>query len=254
MKKYSVLFVLLLIGCTIQLGFAQDKQKMEPKETEDWSRKPNVVVPGKKAKAPSDAIVLFDRKNLDQWEKAGEAGAPAEWKIKGRKIRVKQGAGSIQTKQHFGNCQLHVEWRTPKKDVKDGKTSQGNGNSGVFFMDRYEVQVLNSFENETYYNGMAGSVYKQHIPLVNPTVPAGKWQVYDIIFTAPRFNADETLKKAAYVTVFLNGVLVQNHVKLHGPTEFIGHPVYKYHAPKGPIQLQNHNNEVSYRNIWIREL
>lgn len=250
--SHKVLISLLFCAFTLS-SVAQKKNKMKPQETEDWSRKPAAVVPGKKSKAPSDAIVLFDGKNLDNWKRRGKE-TPAGWKVKGKTVTVVPKSGAIETKQSFGDCQLHIEWKSPTKDVKAGKKGQGCGNSGIFLMGRYEVQVLNSFENETYYNGMAGSVYKQHIPLVNPTIAPGKWQAYDIIFTAPKFNADKSLKTPAYLTVFLNGVLVQNHVELKGPTEYIGYPSYKYHGAKVPLFLQDHSNEVSYRNIWIREL
>ncbi len=250
--NHKVLISIFLCVFTLS-AVAQKKNKMKPQETEDWSRKPEAVIPGKKSKAPSDAIVLFDGKNLDKWQKKGK-DMPAAWKVKGKSFTVVPKSGAIETKQSFGDCQLHIEWNSPTKDVKAGKKGQGCGNSGIFLMGRYEVQVLNSFENETYYNGMAGSVYKQHIPLVNPTIAPGKWQAYDIIFTAPKFNADKSLKSPAYLTVFLNGVLVQNHVELKGPTEYIGHPSYKYHDAKVPLFLQDHSNEVSYRNIWIREL
>ncbi len=254
MKRKFVILSIALFGMTTLGVYAQKDKKMEPKETEDWSRKPEVVKPGKRAKAPSDAIVLFDgKKSVDNWIKAGSDGEPIGWKVKCKSMQVVFKAGGIETKQHFGDCQLHVEWQSPKKDVKAGKKGQGCGNSGIFLMDRYEVQVLNNFDNETYYNGMAGSIYKQHIPLVNPAIKPGKWQSYDIYFTAPRFNENKSLKTPAYVTVVLNGVLVQNHVELQGPTEFIGYPSYKAHG-MAPLQLQNHNNEVKYRNIWIREL
>ena len=251
----SLLTLPLMLFAMMGQGIYAQTSNDSPTLTEDWSRKPEVVSPGKKPTAPpSDAIVLFDGGNLDQWEKEGSENEPAKWKVKRNYMQVTIDAGGIQTRQKFGDCQLHVEWKTPADDVKEGKKGQGAGNSGIFLMNRYEVQVLNSFENETYYNGMAGSIYKQHIPLVNPTLPPGKWQVYDIIFKAPRFNSDKTLKTPAYVTVILNGVLVQNHVEIKGPTVFKGKPSYSFHAEKEPLQLQNHNNKVSYRNIWIREL
>ena len=250
MKITFLILSLLFIGEAS--SFAQDN-KIDPKKTEDWSRKPAVITPGKKSSAPSDAIVLFNGKNLDNWKKQGSE-KPAGWKTKGKAMQVVPKSGGIETKQKFGDCQLHIEWMSPIKDVKAGKKGQQCGNSGIFLMDRYEVQVLNSFENETYYNGMASSIYKQHIPLVNATVAPGKWQAYDIIFTAPRFNPDKSLKTPGYVTVILNGVLVQNHVEIKGPTVYRGQPSYKYHEAKAPISLQDHSNEVSYRNIWIREL
>jgi len=157
----------------------------------------------------------------------------------------------MKTKQNFGDCQLHIEWRTPIDTA--GMEGQARGNSGVFFMEQYEVQVLDNYKNPTYTNGQAASVYKQHVPLVNACRPPGEWQSYDIIFKAPRFNDDGTVKSKAYVTVIHNGVLVQNHVEIQGPTAWIGHPPYKKHG-KLPISLQDHGNQIAYRNIWIREL
>lgn len=246
MKQIIGLLILLLGSQSI---FSQ--AKMKPKDTEDWSRKPEVVTPAssKKMKAPADAIVLYSgKKDADKWQQVG--GNPLAWKT-GTAMTAIKGAGSIETKQGFGDVQLHVEWRTPKKVVGDG---QGRGNSGVFLMGLYEVQVLDSYNNETYYNGQAGSIYKQHIPLANASKEPGKWQTYDIFFKAPRFNDDKSLKSPAYITVLHNGILIQNNVKLYGPTEYIGIPKYKYHADKLPIQLQDHSNPTSFRNIWLREL
>ncbi|MFN8209869.1 MAG: DUF1080 domain-containing protein [Bacteroidales bacterium] len=221
----------------------------KPEETEDWSRKPLMVTPGKNNLPPSDAIVLYSgSQDLDKWQEA--KGKPARW-IANDSLTVAPMTGSIETKQGFGDCQLHIEWRTPSEVKGNG---QGRGNSGVFLMGKYEVQVLDSWENETYNNGQAGSIYKQYIPLVNASTAPGTWQAYDIIFTAPRFKADSTLQAPGFITVLHNGVLIQNHVELKGPTEYIGKPVYKYHDAKLPLGLQNHGNPVSYRNIWIREL
>ncbi len=221
----------------------------KPEETEDWSRKPAVITPGEETKPPSDAIVLYGSKeDLDQWE--SERGGPPGWKA-GEALTVEAKSGGIQTKKAFGDVQLHVEWRAPS-EVK-GK-GQGRGNSGIFLMGKYEVQVLDSYENETYYNGQAGSIYKQHIPLVNASRPPGEWQTYDIIFTAPRFHEDGSLSSPAFMTVLHNGVLIQHHAELLGPTVFIGKPKYKAHEEKLPLSLQDHNNPVSFRNIWIREL
>ena len=241
MKKIFLIFSLLI--CITSL-YCQ-----KPEDTEDWSRKPLIVIPGKNNIPPSDAIVLYgSARDSINWEEANKT--PCRWKADDS-LTITKNSGSIQTKLSFGNVQLHVEWRTP---AEVSGTGQGRGNSGVFLMTKYEVQILDSYENETYYNGMAGSVYKQHIPLVNASTGPGTWQTYDMIFTAPVFNEDQTLKTPAYITVFQNGVLIQNHVELKGPMEYIGQPVYKYHESKLPLMLQNHGNPVSYRNIWVREL
>ncbi|WP_417374998.1 3-keto-disaccharide hydrolase [Gimesia maris] len=192
---------------------------------------------------PSDAIVLFDGKNLDKWKNGDQ------WKIKdGYAITTKK---DIETKQSFGDCQLHIEWATPKK--VEGK-GQGRGNSGVFLMGKYEVQILDSYENKTYFDGQAGSIYKQYPPLVNACRKPGEWQTYDIIFTAPRFNEYGQLVKPAYVTVIQNGVVVQNHTELQGATFYHQPPFYTAHEEKLPIQLQFHRNDTQFRNIWVREL
>jgi hypothetical protein len=166
-------------------------------------------------------------------------------------MTVVKKTGNILTKQGFGDCQLHIEWRTPAEVVGE---SQGRGNSGIFLQSRYELQVLDSYNNRTYSNGQAGSLYKQAIPLVNACRKPGEWQAYDAIYTAPRFAEDGTVQRPAFITVLQNGVLVQNHFELKGPTEYIGQPKYKKHNPKEPLMLQDHGNPVSYRNIWIREL
>ena len=243
-KTGSKLILLTLLFFSIYvIGYAQ-----EAKDTEDWSKKPSTITPGKKNKPPSDAIVLFNGKDFSNWT---SAKGPVQWKKKSGAMEVVKGTGSIQTKESFGDLQLHIEWRSPKKVTGDG---QGRGNSGIFLMGLYEVQVLDSYENETYYNGQAGSIYKQHIPLVNICKPPGKWQAYDIIFSAPVFNQDKSLKTPGFVTVIHNGVLIQNRVELKGPTRFVGIPEYQYHENKLPIMLQDHGNPVRYRNIWVREL
>ncbi|MSU64789.1 MAG: DUF1080 domain-containing protein [Opitutus sp.] len=198
---------------------------------------------------PSDAIILFDGKNLDAWESV--KGGPAPWKLENGAMVVAAKTGYIRTKAAFGSIQLHLEFRTPAEVKGD---SQGRGNSGVFFMERYEVQVLDSYNNPTYVNGQVGAVYKQHIPLVNPSRPPGEWQTYDIVFIAPRFGANGVIDVPARITVFLNGVLVQHDVEVKGPTENRGYPAYKPHTARLPISLQDHTNPIAFRNIWAREI
>ncbi len=238
--------ILLLVFLSFIMNHL-DGQK--PEETEDWSREPEVVTPGKGTQAPSDAIVLYDDPT-DTVNWVDVNGEPITWKVEDV-LSVVPHSGDIQTKQSFGDVQLHVEWRTP--EVIEGK-GQERGNSGIYLMGLYEVQVLDSYENETYYNGQAGSIYKQHIPLVNACRPPGEWQIFDIFFTAPRFSEDGSIDTPAYITVVHNGVLIQNHVEIQGPTVYTGRPRYWKHAEKLPLILQDHSNPVSYRNIWIREL
>ncbi|AKD02093.1 DUF1080 domain-containing protein [Pontibacter korlensis] len=222
--------------------------KMVPEMTEFWEPEPRVVTPGTNITAPpSDAIVLFDGKNLSEW-KAKSGGTEATWPVKNGEFTV--GKGDISTKREFGDFQLHIEWSAPDKVEGQG---QGRGNSGIFLQDRYEVQVLDSYNNRTYSNGQAASVYKQHRPLVNAMRKPTEWNVYDVIYTAPRFKEDGSVFTPARVTVLHNGVLVQNNVEVKGPTEYIGLPAYKAHG-KAPITLQDHGNPVAFRNIWIREL
>ncbi|MCK5067576.1 MAG: DUF1080 domain-containing protein [Bacteroidales bacterium] len=238
-----------IINFMILAGMVLNIQAQKPEETEDWSRKPALVTPGKGTLPPSDAIVLYGGAgDLDKWE--SEKEGPAKWTA-GEELTVARRTGGIKTKQEFGDMQLHIEWRSPAEVKGDG---QGRGNSGIFLMGKYEVQVLDSYNNETYYNGQAGSIYKQTIPLVNACLPPGEWQAYDIIFKAPVFNEDGSKKCSGYVTVIHNGVLIQNHVEIKGTTEFIGKPKNDPHPAKLPIHLQDHGNPVSYRNIWVREL
>jgi len=242
MKKITLLLVAIIISAGLKA------QITDPKATEVWEPVPRKVDPGSSEKAPSDAIVLFDGSNLNEWQ--SKDGSAAGWEIKDGAATVVKGTGDIFTKRQFGDVQLHLEWRSPSEIVGDG---QGRGNSGVFFQGRYEVQVLDSYESKTYPNGQAGAIYKQHMPLVNATRAPGEWQTYDIIFTAPVFNKDGIKVKSAYITVIHNGVLIQNHVEVKGSTEYIGLPKNIAHG-KGSIQLQDHSNPVSYRNIWVREL
>lgn len=239
----------MLSICTAP-AFAQQTQG-DPKKTEVWEPVPAMVAPGKTpTAAPADAIVLFDGKNLNQWQ--AKKGGVAKWKLEtDGAMTVVKGTGDIMTKQGFGSCQLHIEWRTPAKVESEG---QGRGNSGIFLMGRYELQILDSYNNRTYSNGQAGSLYKQHIPLVNASKKPGEWQVYDVVFTAPTFFSDGNMATPARFTVFHNGVLIQNNVELRGNTVYIGQPFYEAHSNKEPIILQDHGNPVSFRNIWIREL
>ncbi len=222
----------------------------DPKTTEIWTPEPKVITPGKAAsEAPSDAIILFNGTSASAWQHKN--AADAKWLVADNVLTAKAGTGDIQTKQKFGDCQLHIEWRTPAEVKGEG---QGRGNSGIFLMGLYEVQILDNYNNKTYPNGQAGSIYKQHIPLVNACKPPGEWQSYDIIFTAPRFSDKGTLLEPARVTVIHNGVLVQNNVTIWGSTQYIGLPTYVKHGAKESIALQDHGNPTSFRNIWIREL
>ena len=211
---------------------------------------PRVVAPGP-ARAmvppPADAVVLFDGRDLTGWTGKGDKAA---WTLAGGVMEV-NGTGAIETREHFGSCQLHIEWATPAIVKGDG---QGRGNSGVFLMGRYEVQVLDSYENQTYPDGQAAAIYGQQPPMVNASRPPGEWQTYDIIFRAPTFAADGSLEEAARITVFHNGVLVQDHVRVLGATTHRALPKYKSHGPSGPLRLQDHGNPVRFRNIWMRPL
>jgi hypothetical protein len=210
---------------------------------------PPVVKPAaedKPGQPPADAVILFDGKDLAQWK--GKDG-PAKWTVKDG-VFITSGTGNIETVQQFGDFQLHIEWATPAPPKGN---SQDRGNSGVFLMNRYEIQVLDCFENPTYADGTAGAVYGQYPPLANVSRPPGQWQTYDIVFTAPRFK-DGAVETPAYVTLFWNGVLVQNHVAVMGSTGHKILPKYTPHGPKGPIGLQDHGNPVRFRNVWVREL
>ncbi len=219
---------------------------------------PKIVDPGTGSTAdepgrpPSDAVVLFDGKSLAAWRSSN--GGPAGWKVGNGYFEVPAagtpGGGPIQTAAEFGSCQLHVEFATPKEVKGEG---QGRGNSGVFLFNRYEIQVLDSFENKTYPDGQASSIYGQYPPLVNASRRPGEWQAYDIVFTAPRFEGDKLIAPA-YATVLHNGVVVHNHVEVLGPMSHRQSPKYVPHGPKGPISLQDHSNPIRYRNIWVREL
>lgn len=232
----------------------------DPKETEVWQPEPRIVTPGLTAEdAPSDAIVLFNGKNLKEWVSVKDTSKAAQWTVLNGAVTVKKGTGNIQTKRKFMDYQLHIEWRIPKVISGSG---QARGNSGVFLASTgggdtgYEIQVLDCYKNKTYVNGQTASIYKQSIPLVNACKKPGDWQTYDIIWTAPRFNDDSTLKSPARITAFHNGVLVQNNVEIQGVTMYIGKPAYKAHGASA-IKLQDHGDPsepISFRNIWVREL
>ena len=226
---------------------------MRPGMSEYWTPQPKVVTPGdiKTNTAPSDAIVLFDGKDLSAWMNPN--GEKAEWTVKNGVMTVDKSKGDIVTRQKFGSYQLHLEWCVPEGITGE---SQSRGNSGVYMQDMYEVQILDCFENETYVNGQSASIYKQQAPLVNAMRQPGEWNTYDIVYTAPVFKKDGTYLYYPRVTVFHNGVLVQNNVEILGTTEYIGLPRKEQHAA-GPIRLQSHGDPsapISFRNIWIREL
>ena len=233
--------------------------KPKPQETEVWQPVPKVVTPGAGCgAAPSDAIILFDGKNLDEWVSAQDH-SPAQWIVADDVLTVNKKTGNIETRRSFKNYQLHLEWKIPENIAGSG---QERGNSGLFLASTgtgdagYELQILDSYKNETYVNGMAASIYKQAIPLVNASRRPGEWQSYDVVWTAPVFNADGSVKTPAYATVFFNSVLVQNHFALKGQTLNAGQPFYKKYD-RAPIKLQAHSDKsepISFRNIWVREL
>ena len=258
--KRSIKFVLasLIIISFNQFAKAQGG---DPKLTEVYTPVPPVVTPGKtNTDAPSDAVILFDGKNLDSWVSANDSSVPAKWDVAKGIMTVSKTTGNIRTKQSFLDYQLHIEWRIPENITGEG---QARGNSGVFLAstgkgdDGYELQVLDNYKNETYTNGQAGAIYKQAVPLANANKKPGDWQTYDVIWNAPRFNDDGSLKTPAHVTVIFNGVLVENNFEVLGPTQYIGKPGYrKPHGPC-PIKLQAHGDKsepISYRNIWIRPI
>jgi hypothetical protein len=237
--KFSVVFIITMLASGIVFSQEQKNQI-----------NPTVIKPGKWNEPPSDAVILFDRGNLDKFSSAKE-NKTVPWKVRGAVFAVVPGTGSIQTKQDFGDIQLHIEFKIPRTAKK--KEGQKSGNSGIYLMGKYEVQVLNSFEKETYPKGQAGAVYEQYAPLVNASLKPGKWQVYDIVFKAPEYGNNGGLIKPPCLTVFHNGVLIQNHVEVLGPTTSYNTELPEK-AEKGPLMLQEHNNAVSFRNIWVRKL
>lgn len=229
---------------------AQQGYEPTPGEIPPPAEAAPVVTPGEGTAPPSDAIVLFDGKDLSNWVSEKGDGAPG-WKVEDGYMEVVKGTGGIVTKQGFGDCQLHLEWATPAEVTGE---SQGRGNSGMFLQGLYEVQVLDAYQNETYFHGTAGSVYKQYAPLVNVARKPGEWQTYDIIFRAPQFDSSGAVTTPAFITVLWNGVLVQDHVEVKGTTTHEGAPSYEAHDAERPLLLQDHGNPVRFRNIWIRKL
>lgn len=255
MNKSAVLLLALVAISYASFG----QQTMKPEETEFYSPVPPVVTPGATfGDAPSDAIILFDGKNLNQWINTKDSSA-AKWKLEDGAMTVDKSVGDIQTRSTFTDYQLHIEYRIPSNITGAG---QARGNSGIFLAalpwgaGGYELQVLDNYKNTTYVNGQVGSIYKQAVPLANACRKPGEWQTYDVIWTAPKWNDNGTLKSLARVTVIHNGVLVQNNVTLLGDTPYIGMPSYRKHGP-APIKLQSHGDKsepISYRNIWLRQL
>jgi hypothetical protein len=231
-----------------------------PEDTEIWTPVPPVVTPPPAVDTPppADAVVLFDGANLDQWVKAG-TNIPATWTVVDGTMKVNKRGGNIETRRRFKDYKLHLEYRIPEDITGSG---QARGNSGVFLASTgkgdagYELQILDSYNNKTYVNGMAGSIYKQSIPLANACRKPGEWQTYDVTWTAPRFKADGSLESPAYATVIFNGILVDDHFELKGQTVYVGTPVYKP-FDTAPIKLQAHGDgsaPISFRNIWVQEL
>ena len=262
-KSQIVAALSSVIACTAAPSFsASQPTSTNPYEARlmTWPQhsmdrpKPPVVSTGTLAgpvAPPSDAIVLFDGRDLSKWSSTGVNAGPPAWKIEGGYMEVAANTGDIETKAGFGDVQLHVEWMSPSPPEGEG---QDRGNSGVFLMKMYELQVLDSYENVTYADGQAGAVFGQYPPLVNSSRPPGQWQTYDIVFRRPRFAANGSLQSPARMTVLYNGVLVQDDVTLTGPTGFQRRPAYARHADRLPIRLQDHRHPVRFRNIWLRDL
>ena len=254
----SVLVVAFIASAAAAQGVGYDdgpKLPDQPWRVHDINRpNPPIVDPGpapeKPAPVPSDAIILFDGSNLDAWQHA-KGRTPAWDLLENDIMQVKPGTGDLMTRQNFGDVQFHIEWATPEK--VEGQ-SQQRGNSGVFFLGRYEIQILDSYDNKSYADGQAAALYGQHPPLVNASRPPGQWQTFDIIFQAPRFDDDGNLERPAFVTVFHNGVLVHNHQPMLGATRHRAVATYAAHEPTGPIKLQDHGNTMRFRNIWVRPL
>jgi hypothetical protein len=244
-----LLTLLLALISFVLVAQQTPRETLDPKVTEIWEPRVAKVTPGANTgDSPSDAIILFGGKDLIEWTSLD--GSAAKWEVKDGSFTVTPGGGDIKSKRTFGDIQLHIEWRAPSVVKGEG---QGRGNSGIFLQERYELQVLDSYESQTYSNGQAGAIYKQTMPMANANRKPGEWQAYDIVYTAPRFSENGRVIVPAYITVFHNGVIVQNHTQIQGPTEYKGLPVYIQHG-KASLKLQDHGDLVSYRNIWVREL
>ena len=247
MVSRAQLFALAAVTLFATVASAQEPQPQPfpPPKTE-----PAIVTPGRSnSEPPSDAIVLFNGRDLLRWRSGN--GEAAKWTVRDGYVEVAPGSGDMESADKFGDVQLHIEWATPAVVKGEG---QERGNSGVFLMGHYEVQVLDSYDNKTYFHGQAGAVYKQHAPLVNASRRPGEWQTYDIIFHAPRFDEQGKVVDRARVTVLHNGVLIQNNVEIYGNTYHDRPALYTAHAPEEPLRLQDHGNPIRYRNIWIRRL
>lgn len=253
MPPSFVALATIAVAATLSPGRQTGQDGMQKWAIHDLNRpQPRVVDPGAQkmnGSPPSDAVVLFDGRTASHWR--SQNGGPAKWKVESGYMEVVRGTGSIHSSESFGDCQLHVEWAAPVPAVGEG---QNRGNSGVFLMSKYEVQVLDSYRNKTYPDGQAAAVYGQHPPLVNACLPPGQWQTYDIVFRRPRFASDGRLLAPARLTVLHNEILVQDNVTLTGPTAHKERPPYAAHPDKLPISLQDHGDPVRYRNIWVREL
>lgn len=254
MKK--IFLCSLLITCALTVR-SQDviKDYSKPETTEIWEPKPRIVVPGKEINVPpSDAIILFDGKNLDKWLTSKDNSA-CQWNLQNGVMVTKMGAGNIQTKQKFGDCQLHIEFLMYPSDANTAHGQYNEGNSGVYLQERYELQIYDSYQDisKVYVNGQCGAIYKQSIPMVNPTNKRGVWNIYDIYYTAPKFRYNGSVEQAAFVTVVQNGVLILNHFEIQGTIQHVGVPKYDPHG-KASILLQEHGSKIGFRNIWIRDL
>jgi hypothetical protein len=251
-------FAFLTAGCSLVACLAADEPGPTAPAAPRWRQhdvkrpKPPVVEPGDGtvgAKPPKDAVVLFDGSGLDAWK--SPYGGPARWKVADGAMETVPGAGPVETKQSFGDMQLHIEWAAPNPPAGKG---QDRGNSGVFLIGQFEIQVLDSYRADTYADGQAGAIYGQFPPLANASKPPGEWQSYDVAFRRPRFDSSGRLLEPARVTVFHNGVLVQNNEEPFGPTSWLKWLPYQDRGAKGPISLQDHDHPVRYRNVWVREL